>query len=112
MAQPPLFIPGETFVSAVDRIIRERKTAKILRDPEHCEATGDLAQFDEAVRACVDVAGWAPFHEEKKGDRSKSLGTIPPLDRFTLAACAAVRRLTGWRIERTPESGRHHATSN
>jgi hypothetical protein len=56
MAQSPSFISREAFIGAVDHVIRERKTAKILRDLENCEATGNLTQFDETVRACVEVA--------------------------------------------------------
>lgn len=98
MAQPPPSISREAFVSTVDHVIRERKTAKILRDPEHCEATGDLTQFVEAVRACVEVAGWAPFHKvaHKETHLGGTLTSVVPWRFYILEkpmCCALIAHL-------------------
>jgi nitroreductase len=76
----------EQRIAAVDQAIRERKTAKLLRDPAGC--AGDplpSADFMQAVYACVEVAGWAPFH--KQAHKAAHLGgslTSPVPWRFYL----------------------------
>ncbi len=57
----------QTFVSAVDHVIRERKTKKLLgnasgAEPHPLDDSGRLQEFDAGVQACLALAGWAPFH--------------------------------------------------
>lgn len=65
MANPPSTMHNAAFAEAVDHVIRERRTAKILRDPAHCADFPLAAQA--ALRAIlqdiIPVAGYAPFHK-------------------------------------------------
>lgn len=65
MAQPPQNMTPEAFISAVDHVIRERKTAKLLGDPDNCAAYApkDPEVFNAAVREAVAIGGHAPFHK-------------------------------------------------
>jgi nitroreductase len=54
----------------VDEVIKRRRTEKVLAignsPPQLKEA--EIKQFDELVFQAVDVAGWAPFHYDRKKD--------------------------------------------
>lgn len=100
MSQPPLNQTRADFVAAVDHVIRERKTLKVLRDPGDC---ADLpfevaAQLRVAVRECLDVAGWAPFHKpaHKETHQQGELKSVVPWRFYVLekpALCALLQRL-------------------
>jgi len=65
MAGLPKGTTREELIRNVDRIIRERRTRKV-GDGDCCgedgEAPSTPEEFEAAVRAAVQVAGWAPFH--------------------------------------------------
>jgi nitroreductase len=89
----------EQRIAAVDQAIRERKTAKLLRDPAGC-ASDPLpsADFMQAVYACVEVAGWAPFHKlaHKEVHLSGSLTSPVPWRFYVLEkpmCCGVVEHL-------------------
>jgi nitroreductase len=49
--------------SVVDRVIRERRTVKVFRDPLDPVDPGSFGQgFRSAVNGAIESAGWAPFH--------------------------------------------------
>ncbi|HRF47101.1 MAG TPA: nitroreductase family protein [Anaerolineales bacterium] len=100
MSQPPLNQTRADFVAAVDHVIRERKTLKVLRDPGDC---ADLpfevaAQLRAAVRESLEVAGWAPFHKpaHKETHLQGGPASIVPWRFYVLekpALCALLKRL-------------------
>jgi nitroreductase len=113
MATPPLSMAHEVFISAVDHVIRKRKTAKILRDPDNCGSTQDLTDFNEAVRASVEVAGWAPFHKTvHKPTHCMGELTSPVPWRFYVlekATCCAVVDFISAQAQVNPNSHWHKA---
>jgi hypothetical protein len=70
----------EQRIAAVDQTIRERKTAKLLRDPAQC-ASDPLpsADFNQAVYDCIAAAGWAPFHKLAHKDTHLEGGMSSPV---------------------------------
>lgn len=65
MSQPPVHQSREDYIAAVDHVIRERRTLKVMRDPSDCqELSPDVAaDLYAAIRDSLEVAGWAPFHK-------------------------------------------------
>jgi nitroreductase len=65
MAGLPEGTSRQELIRNVDWIIRQRRTRKV-GDGDCCgefdEAPSTAREFDAAVRAAVQVAGWAPFH--------------------------------------------------
>jgi nitroreductase len=100
MANPPDSMNPQLFVEAVDHVIRQRKTAKILRSPDDCtpQSQADQAAFMALVQASIDVAGWAPFHKaaHKKSHLKGDLTSIVPWRFYVLEqtnCCAVVAHL-------------------
>ncbi len=61
---------NEDLYQAVRTVIRRRKTTKVFASAEQPLAT-DAAfkqQCDAMVRQCIDDAGWAPFHFDRRLD--------------------------------------------
>ncbi len=60
----------ESAAETVRRVIRERKTEKILGDPDNpVEYSEDrLALADALVQAAIRDCGWAPFHYDRQTD--------------------------------------------
>lgn len=52
----------------VDEVIKSRRTEKVLASDDHrlLLSQSEIEQFDELVFESVDVAGWAPFHYDRK----------------------------------------------
>ncbi|MEL6407946.1 MAG: nitroreductase family protein [Chloroflexota bacterium] len=50
---------------SIDKIIRERKTAKILKDDLTCQPLSEsiATEIKRALGEITEVAGWAPFHK-------------------------------------------------
>ncbi len=95
MAQPPQNITQDTFIAAVDHVIRERKTAKVLGDPDNCtELSPQIAEsFISLVRTAVEVAGCAPFHKLAADEHRRGQLDSPVPWRFYVLdkpACCAV----------------------
>jgi nitroreductase len=108
MAQPPPTLSRDDFVIAIDHIIRERRTAKTLRDPQYCDLTGDFSAFNEAVRVCIDAAGWAPFHKIAHEQAHRQHGMPSPVPwRFYVLdkpACCTVVAHVRRQAEAHPDS--------
>lgn len=110
MAQPPASMSRELFVEAVEHVIRERKTAKVLRAVEDCPqvAAALPPDFNTQVSAVVEAAGWAPFH--KKVDKDAHLGgsltSIVPWRFYILdkAACCTLLETLRALAEAHPDS--------
>lgn len=72
MTLPPSGLSRVDFVRAVDRAIRDRRTRKVLDgpgfevgpgSPAFAESGADeAANFEQALRDAIEVAGFAPFH--------------------------------------------------
>lgn len=85
MTHPPQTMQREGFVTAVDYIIRERKTAKILGNLEDCgdKLTADQRQaINNQIRESVAVAGYAPFHKMVDSSHHHAESTSPVPWRF------------------------------
>lgn len=56
--------------SSVDSVILNRKTVKVMatEQPEIIINAGQIAAFDQMVNEAIEVAGWAPFHYDRKLD--------------------------------------------
>lgn len=87
-------------VAIIDETIRERHTAKILRDPLHCaELAADLAtSLHQTLQELIEVAGWAPVHQaaDAQAHRQGDLSSIVPWRFYVLekpACCRLVRLL-------------------
>lgn len=54
----------ELKMNAVDTVIRERKTMKVLAEPEQPVVFSDTVKMkhDQMVLESIQIAGWAPFH--------------------------------------------------
>lgn len=74
----------------VDDAIRERKTAKVLGDPQAPLPVS--AAFDQQIKALVDVAGHAPFHKEAAEKHRAEMTSAVPW-RFYVLNGAACRSL-------------------
>lgn len=57
MILPPDGLSSADFVRAVDAAVRDRRTRKVLDGPGP-----DPAAFEQALRAGLETAGFAPFH--------------------------------------------------
>lgn len=100
MSQPPLNQTRADFISAVDHVIRERKTLKVLRDPGNCvDLSPEIsAGLHSAVSASLEVAGWAPFHKpaHKDAHLREGLPSVVPWRFYVLeksGCCAVLDRL-------------------
>ncbi len=110
MAQPPQNMSREQFANAVHHVIRERKTAKVLRAPDTCfEGGANLPpDFAAALRRCIESAGWAPFHKmihKETHLRGKMISLVPW--RFYVlkkSVCCAVVDQVRARAELQPDS--------
>lgn len=66
MPNPPANLTRDQFVQAVDHVIHERKTAKILgnieaySDPLSAE---ERQAINQLIVESIEIAGWAPFHK-------------------------------------------------
>ncbi|GAB1420538.1 hypothetical protein MASR2M15_06390 [Anaerolineales bacterium] len=63
MAIPPKNMSQTDFSRAVEHVIRERKTTKVLRDPASENDLSLAPDFSELIDKLLDIAGWAPFHK-------------------------------------------------
>jgi nitroreductase len=96
MANPPENMQPENFVRAVEHVIMERKTAKIIRKPDACADYSEkaLQQLHEQLEAIIAVAGWAPFHKmahitHRQGD----LSSVVPWRFYVMEKSACCRFL-------------------
>lgn len=100
MSQPPSNQPRAEFIAAVDHVIRDRRTLKVMRDPNECQdLTADVAaDLYAAVRDSIEVAGWAPFHKpaHKDAHLGQGLSSVVPWRFYVLekpVCCALLARL-------------------
>jgi nitroreductase len=97
-------------MSDIDRIIRERKTAKILRDPAQCtDLSAEMAAtMRQTLEELIEVAGWAPFHKvaDKQAHRQGEMVSPVPWRFYVLekSACCQVVQFIKDRAERYPDS--------
>ncbi len=66
MPNPPQNLTRDQFIQAVDHVIRERKTAKILGNIEDYGdtlSTPARQAINQQIAEAIAVAGWAPFHK-------------------------------------------------
>ena len=85
MVQPPDSLDRGTFIQAVDHVIRERKTAKILSDIQACTDTLDFherATINAKIREAIELAGWAPFHKMADSSHLQAESNSPVPWRF------------------------------
>ncbi len=71
MVDPPIGINREEFVACVDKVIRERRTWKVLSQEVPTDEDTDefAAQAHlELVSSAIETAGWAPFHFDRRQD--------------------------------------------
>jgi nitroreductase len=74
MKQLPADISREIITRSVDAVIRERRTIKVIAPADQIhrpntlppENSSEVLAFNEQVRQSVSVAGWAPFHFDRK----------------------------------------------
>lgn len=95
MAHHPNTMSRADFVDAVDHVIRERKTAKVMADPLTCPELSEeqAQQVRTALRECVAVAGWAPFHKAVEARHTQGSQSSPVPWRFYVLekpTCCAV----------------------
>ncbi len=109
MAHPPENLSREVFAAAVDYVIRERKTAKVLADPYTCPEL--TAEQSSTVRAAlsdiVEVAGWAPFHKMVDAQHTQGQMTSPVPWRFYVLekpACCTLLAHIRVQAEQHPDS--------
>ncbi len=100
MAKAPASLNSQDFIAAVDHVIRERKTLKVLRDPNDCrELSPETTQaLRQAIRDSLEVAGWAPFHKpaHKEAHLREGLPSVVPWRFYVLekpGCCALLDRL-------------------
>jgi nitroreductase len=112
MVNLPETVKRQTMIDAVDEVIRERKTAKVLRDPADCPpGTAEdwlPPDFVEQVRQAVAVAGWAPFHKavHRETHLTGALASPVPWRFYILerASCCALVAHIRARAAAQPES--------
>lgn len=94
----------------IDQIIRERKTAKILRDPAHCTDLSPeiAATMRQALQELIEVAGWAPFHKvaDKEAHRRGEMTSPVPWRFYVLEkpACCQLVQFIKHQAEHQPDS--------
>ena len=100
MSLPPSNLPRADFITAVDHVIRERRTLKVMRDPSGCqELPADVAaDLYAALRDSIEVAGWAPFHKpaNKEAHLAHGPASVVPWRFYVLekpTCCALLARL-------------------
>ncbi len=73
----------------VDEVIKNRRTEKVLalENSSPLLKEAEIKHFDELVFQSVDVAGWAPFHYDRKKD-----GVAEPW-RFTIFKASRCREI-------------------
>ena len=77
-------------MSNVETSARNRKTVKLLGDPDRPAPPGDLDRA--TIEALVEAAGWAPFHRPAFAAREQGNPIVEPW-RFTMLDAAACRAL-------------------
>lgn len=75
---------------SIQKAARERKTLKLLGDPDAPLAPEGLSR--KTVEELVEAAGWAPFHRPAYCAREEGERTVEPW-RFTMLDAAACRAL-------------------
>ncbi len=100
MVQSPKPMIQEDVITAVDHVIRERKTAKVLRDRHDCAPLPEDLQTNlhTTLQALIELAGWAPFHKlaDKQLHRQGTMQSIVPWRFHVLekpACCQLVNEL-------------------
>lgn len=82
----------------IDDVIRQRRTAKPLRDTAHCDDAAPYhAEVAAALPAVIDAAGYAPYHKlVHESHRRGDLTSIVPWRFYTLdkpTSCRLLRHL-------------------
>lgn len=100
----------QDFTSAVDHVIENRKTAKILRDPAQCSALPEdvHSALHEMLQDMIALAGWAPFHKlaHKQTHQQETLNAIVPWRFYVLEkpACCRLIAFLQAQAEAQPDS--------
>ena len=100
----------QDYVSAVDHVIQNRKTAKILRDPTQCSDLPEAVHtaLNEMLHDMIALAGWAPFHKlaHKPTHQQGTLNAIVPWRFYVLekAACCRLIAFIETQAEAQPDS--------
>jgi len=97
-------------VSAVDRTLRERRTAKVLLAPEKRAGRGThwTSEHIDDLTTMIEGAAWAPFHKRasERARQDSELDAVMPW-RFTVVQGQACDELLDWlreRAETQPDS--------
>ncbi len=99
MAQPPQSLTQAQFIQAVDHVINERKTIKVLRAVDECADFSDAQQqaMRDILQAILPVAGMAPFHRVAHKTHTQGALSSPVPWRFYVlekpACCAVLRHI-------------------
>jgi len=96
--------------TSIDKIIRERKTAKILQDPGKCADLPSAADHlvRQALTEMIECAGWAPFHKvaNEQAHRREGLSSPVPWRFYVLEkpTCCQLIRFIEQQAADQPES--------